>query len=571
MVKGWRIFLLLVLLWFCSAGIAAALKVKAITGRDQIADGESLQLQLRLDGNPDAEADFSPLKKDWEILGRSQSVQRRLVNGNYSSSVVYNLTLMPRGKGPLVIPPVCFGKVCSQPVTVRVVARSSLPVPANEQVFLETSVSSQKIVVQGQLLFKVRLLIRGGLPEGKLSEPQPTGVRVQVKKLNDVRKYEKRSNGLVYQVFERTYAIFPQESGQMLIPALQFDGLIAGGRTRLDPFARQGMQVRRSSQLQQIEVTPFPPDRGNRPWLPSTGVVLQDDWQEKRPELVVGEPITRTLRLTAVGVLSAQLPELIPNTPESFKVYPDQPRREDELVSGGIKGVLVQKIALIPTRAGRFQFPAYDLDWWDISRGQWRKAHLAALEVEVAPAPEQFVTTPKVAQTGPAKTPEKVETTPAIPAGNSPVSVPVKTEPRFDFWPWLSLGLLLGWMVTLVIFWRGRRSRDFTAKVESGEIPVDEKKARQVLLQAARNNDPQATRQALVRWSRLLWPDAGASSYERLKEIDPELRQQLERLDQQLYGNTDSAWQGQELAFRIAAWKQQEATDKKIGLPDLYP
>ncbi len=109
--------LLITGLWVSSA---AALTVKAVTGRDQMAVGESLQLQLRLDGIPDAEPDLSPLRENWEILNSSRSSQRRIVNGSYTSSLVYTLALMPRGQGALKIPAVCFDKDCSRSLTIEV-------------------------------------------------------------------------------------------------------------------------------------------------------------------------------------------------------------------------------------------------------------------------------------------------------------------------------------------------------------------------------------------------------------------------------------------------------------------
>ncbi len=432
-------------------------------------------------------------------------------------------------------------------------------------------------MTQGQLLFKVRLSIRGGLPAGQLSEPQPTGVEVLIKKLTDIRKYDKGDNGLVYQVFERDYAIFPQESGQLLIPALQFDGVIAGGRTRLDPFARQGMQVRRTSQPLQVEVTPLPEDLEQRPWIPSSGVVLQDDWQKQRPKLVVGEPVTRTLRLTADGVQSALLPGLKPEAPDEFKVYPDQPRRKDQLAASGTRAVMEQKIALIPTRAGRFQLPAFDLDWWDITTGRWQKAHLDALELDVAPAARTAVAPPPAPVATPSpQTPQVQAVEPTL--GKLPVEAPVPvppvvkiTEDKSGFWPLLSLVLALSWLLTLVLFWRARRRKKRAAETGSVAVRSDEKTARSDLVRAAEKNDPQTTRQALIRWSRTLWPDAGAAAYELLFEnADAGLRHELEYLDQSLYGSADHAWEGSRLAIEIAAWKQPAA--KKIAaLPDLYP
>ncbi len=579
MVNKSRIILIGLLVCGLWASSALALTVQAVTGQDQIAVGESLQLQLRLDGSPDAEPDFTPLQENWEILSSSQSSQMQIVNGSFKRSTVYSLILMPRGEGSLLIPAICFDKDCSLPLPIAVLPHSPQGGATEEQILLTAKISTNRIVTQGQLLLKVRLLLKAGLSEGQLSEPQPTGVEVLIKKLNtDVRKYEKQANGRVYQIIERDYAIFPQGSGQMQIPALQFDGVIAGASTRLDPFARQGKRVRRTSLPLQVEVTPLPKDLGRRPWIPATSVVLQDDWQQQRPNLVVGEPATRTLRLSADGVLAAQLPELKPAVPDDFKTYPDQPNREDQRdsSSSGIRGVLEQKIVLVPTRSGRYEFPAYGLDWWDVTTGQWRQVHIAALEVDVAPA------TGSVAQKQtlmPATPPEQertdlvaVESQAAV-SGSIVIPAEDRDPSNSEVWFRVSLGLAFGWLLTLIfLFFRRRRSLSVTQEIPVTDPQLNQKEARRAAVQAARNHEPQATRKALRIWSRTLCPSDQNDAYEQLcMAVDPMMRKELENLDRCLYGCSGVVWNGQEMVAGLEAWRPVSSGKVRTGLPNLYP
>ena len=233
MVNRWRTIFLCLLILVLWASSAAALNVQAVADRDRIGIGESLQFQLRLDGSPDAEPDFTALEQNWEILSRSQSSQMQIINSSFKRSVVYSLTLMPRAQGSLAIPAVCFEQDCSLPLPIEVSAASAQGRAGNEQLLLETEISSQQIVTQGQLLLHVRLLRRVDLLDGQLGEPQPAGVETLVQKLGDDHSYELRRNGQLYQVIERSYALFPQGSGQLQIPALQFDGTIAGGSSEI--------------------------------------------------------------------------------------------------------------------------------------------------------------------------------------------------------------------------------------------------------------------------------------------------------------------------------------------------
>ncbi|HKJ05718.1 MAG TPA: BatD family protein [Geopsychrobacteraceae bacterium] len=571
MVNRYRIIFITLLLCGLWHGAAAALNVEAVVGQDRIAMGESLQLQLRLDGSPDDDPDFTRLEENWEVLSRSQSSQMKVVNSNFSRSTVYNLTLMPRSEGQLMIPAVCFGTDCSLPITIEVSSNPSLDDPGNEPVQLQTEVSSHQVMALGQLILKVRLLVKYGLPLGQLSDPQVEGVDALVNKLGaDLHKHERRDDGQVYQVVERTYVIFPQESGQLLIPGLQYDGVVPGGRTRFDPFARQGMQIRRTSEPVQVEVLPLPDDLGQRPWIPAIAVSLQDDWQRQPPELVVGEPATRTLRLSAEGVLSAQLPELEPTAPDEFKLYFDQPLREDRRHSNGTTGVLEQQVTLVPTEAGRYRLPAVDLDWWDVNAGVWRTAHLDALELDVAPA-----VTASVPSEPPDSPAQELPTETTVSDDNEKAPLTASTEQKGvispGFWPWLSLGLALGWLLTLALMFRNRGGREKLVPVKDRDTLQDEKNARRTAINAARNSDPHKARQSLVFWSRTLWPDS-PGSYEKLfNAVGEDFRKELGFLDVCLYGENSAPWDGRQLAAYITEWHQPERTERDKTLPELYP
>ncbi len=574
MVSAGRTVFFFLLFWTLSLAPALALSIKEQVGRDRIGPGESLELQLRLDESPPVEPDLGPLEKDWEILSQAHSSQRRYVNGKLSSSFIYNFTLMPRRSGSLDVPPVCFGTSCSRTIPVEVSTQSTLTTSLEEQVQLETRLSEKPLFPQSQLLLKVRLSILAGLPEGRLSDPAPVGVKVQIKKLGDVRKYDQRSNGRTYQVFDRVYAIFPQESGTMQIPPLQFDGLVAGERTRLHPFSRQGMRIRVQSEPFEVEVRPLPADLGRRPWTPATRLSLEDDWQQNRPKLVVGEPATRTLRISAEGLLAAQLPELDLNLPGDFKAYPDQPVREEQLVQSGVKGVMEQKVLLVPTRPGHYRLPEIKLDWWDLGAGQWKTAKLAPLEVDVEPAIAAAPPAP------PLKVPAADGKVSQEPAGQGVSALPSEpSEPvgpqalspaAPGFWPWLSLALGSGWLLTLIHYWRRRRGSS-RADEEPDQRSLNAQAARQVLLNAARRNDPQASRQALVNWGRALYPGE-PSPYERLRRTCPEpVTAALRQLDQHLYAAAASEWQGAGLVAAIDGWTPGVETKPKGQLPGLYP
>lgn len=580
MVKS-RTIICMSLLLLCLAPMAAfAARVQAVADRDRMNIGEGLHLELRVEGDTDRDPDLSVLDKDWEVLDRSQSSRIQIANGDFSRSVVYSLTLMPRREGEVPIPSICFGSDCSMPLPIRVKAADDATAPQqNSKLLLEAEVEPEHVVIQQQILYKVRLLHRVDLMKGSLSDPQPTGVEAVVQKLGDDRKFQTRRGGRLYQVIERDYAIFPQAAGTLRIPPLQFDGVTAGASSRFDPFGRRGERVRRHAPALQVEVTPPPADRAGRPWLPASALRLNDDWQGKTVQLTVGEPATRTLTVEAEGLQAAQLPDLQVDAPDGFKVYPDRPDREDHSDNTGITGVLQQKIALVPTRPGNYRLPAIEFAWWDVTARQWRQARFEPVDIEVRPTPGNVgATPPGIASSPDVPTAPPMETGAVSPATQSPPAASASTENTqgekpSGFWPWLSLGLGLGWLATLLL-WRQRAGRSRRA-AEPVEAPpaVREKTTRRAVMQAARSNDPQATRRALAAWSAILQAPGVQSGLEGLCRAAPApVREAVEELNRTLYAPGNHSWSGADLVEALQQWRPgEEDSADRDPLPDLYP
>ncbi len=567
MVRFFRIWLFCLLWGFAMAPAAWAVRVEAVADRDRIGAGESLQLELRLDGSPEADPDFSALEADWEILGRSQSSQMNIVNGRVDRTTVYRLTLMPRRSGSLAIPPVCFGADCSAAQTVEV---HDAPAPDRnepEDLVLEVSAAPQKVVAGAQVLLTVRLLHRVSLAGASLSDPKPEGVEAEVQPLGKDRGFETRRDGYRYAGIERRYVLFPQAEGRLTVPSMQLDARVASGRSSFDPFGRGLQPVRRRSEPVSIEVLPPAADAGARAWLPARRLTLADDWQGRPPTLRVGEPATRTLTVTVSGLPAAHLPDLAVVVPDGWKSYADQPLRQDGEDADGIVGTLQQKIALVPTGAGEFELPAVDLDWYDTAAGAWRRAHLDPVRVTVAPAPAAAA---PAAQAAPQ---------PAVQEPAAPGPAPVETAPpaggtlpsSSGIWPWISLGLAAGWLLTGLLFWRRVRPKA-PAPARAGAPDRSQlRRAQAAVREAAFRNDPAAARRALLQWSRCRWPEAGIHGLEALaRRCGPPLAGAIEALNAALYGPSPASWQGAALAEAMERIGQP-ARQPSEALPPLYP
>lgn len=559
--------LILLLLLVLSPALSLSAQLKAVPDRTRVGLDESFNLELRADGSLDGDPDLSVLGQNFELLGRSQSSQMQIINGDFSRSTVWSLTLMARSPGSKEIPALCVGSDCSKPIKIEVLpaGKSNTLAGAND-LLLEVATEPNKVWVQSQVLYKVKLLTRLNFLQASLSEPEPVGIEAVVQKLGEDRNYETERDGLLYRVFERDYLIFPQQSGQLKIPPVRFTAQVAdGGRRSLDPFNQRTRQIRRSSEEINIEVLPAAESEG-RSWLPARELQLEDDWQNP-PRLTVGEPATRTITLSAMGVPAAQLPALKIDVPDGFRSYPDQPKREDRLKENGVLGILQEKLALVPTRPGTLRLPEIKIDWWDLDDERWHQARLPALDVEVLPATNQ----PAVTATPPAVPQQE-----PLPQEDNPrVEVPNLPMPEeHGFWPWLSMALGGGWLLTLLFIVKGKLvKRNQENKQEQQEDRPDLKTARKRLDQALASGNPALIRSAMLDWGTALFPKQRPGNLEELAALCGEpLKQKLELFSRSLYSRESNDWDSHGLSAAVQE-VQQKATkaENYKKLPPLYP
>ncbi len=558
------LFLFLILMLSPAPSLSAQLK--AVPDRTRVSLDESFNLELRAEGSLDGELDLSLLQRDFELLGSSQSSQMQIVNGDFSRTKVWSLTLMARSAGSQEIPALCVGSDCSKPIKIEVLpAGQSNALAGTKDLLLEVSTEPAKVWVQSQLLYKVRLVTRLNFLQASLSEPEPVGIEAVVQKLGEDRNYETERDGSRYRVVERDYLIFPQQSGELQIPPLRFTAQVAeNGRRSFDPFNQRTRQIRRDSEATSIEVLPAPESDG-RSWLPAKDLQLKDDWQNP-PKLTVGEPATRTITLTAKGVPSAQLPSLKIEVPEGFRSYPDQPKREDKFSDNSVQGVLQEKLALVPTRAGTLRLPEVKIDWWDLNEERWRQARLPELQVEVMPAKNQpaVTTNPTALPQEPLQ--QKDEPQPELP---SPTTPGVQS-----FWPWLSVALGSGWLLTLLFVAKGKRARLSRGdQNDQQEEKPNLKASRKRLDLALATGDPANVRSAMLDWGTALFPEQRPGNLEELAALCGEpLKQKLELFSKSLYSRENKAWDRQGLSTAVQE-VQQKATEAGSNekLPPLYP
>jgi len=531
--------------------------------RNPVNLNESFQITFSANEKPDGEPDFTPLEKDFEIL--SSPLLRNLTlnsNGKFTRSIEWVLTVTAKRTGNIIVPVINFGKD-STPYSVILVNPSKTDITSNKDIFLKVNVSNNKPFTQEQVIYTLQIYYKV-----KIYQPELTKLDIGnaiLEQLGKEKTYQAEYQGNSYKVIELKYAIFPQKSGDLIIPALSLSAnvLTSNQQPQFNGFFnRQNTRTQRvSSESITLDVQAKPTEAADNYWLPAEQVYLEEKWSADIAHIKVGEPITRTLSLLIKGATQGALPELYAdNIPANLKAYPDQPTLKETAKDDSIIAYREEKIALIPGIAGTYLLPAIEIPWWNT----------ATKKMEVARIAEQTMTAVAVTSTNNAGTPTlKVEpetSTPVI-INNNPTVTTISSDE--SPWFWLAIFFAGAWLVTLIYFLSRNRKKSqkgagSTAHEKAGTIDKTLKKA-------CKSNEPAQTKEALIEWGR---EQFNQSSLTKIAEqCAPALQDEILALNGILYGGENKEWQGEALwtAFKRNQPLTTKQTTEAETLPPFLP
>lgn len=518
-----------------------AANITARLSHNPVSLDESFHLIYEADSSVDGDPDFSALTNDFEILSSSQSTNMRSVNGSWSLKKSWDLALISKQAGVFTIPSIPFGKDASPAVRVTVKPSTSNNLQGTSgqsAYFIEVTTDRKSAWVQSEIIYTIRFFTSIQINRPTLSEPETSDPDAIIEKLGQVASYQKLINGMPYSVSELRFAVYPQHSGTLTFKPVTFEGRVPSGRSNslFDQFMQSGTLKRMHSKSINVEIKPKPANIAADDWLPAEQVSIEEEWSEDITQLRTGEPVTRTLTIKAEGLTAEQLRD--PEFPEidGIKQYPDKPLTENQQKRDGITGTRQIKVAMIPTRAGRYIIPQISIPWWNTRTGRQEYAQL----------PETVIEATGMAATAPLQPPVALQQ-PAADAGQQPAA-PASTGPAAGdqtiihpgYWPWISLALAIGWITTTVLFFRNGRSTAVPQK--PAPLPPILPLARAVE-KACSSGDASQTKDALLAWAAVRWPDHSITSLADLADVSsPELSVQLHALNSALYSAHGDQW-----------------------------
>src|SRR5690554_1446568 len=357
------LYVLICLLYVISLPTFAALEVKVSVDRNPVIMYESFNLIITANEDlPNWAFDSSPLLKDFVVGPTSSEKSQSIIQGVSTQVTRWRVRLTAQSPGRFIIPSFTIQGYTTSSLEVEVINATTSASGEQRPYFIQAQLSNEQPYVRQQLVYKIELYLQSNtaLDSGTIQPPEAENTDINM--LTQNRERQEIINGQRYRVITQEYALTPQRSGPLHIKGAVFNGVSRSNRGRMG-FGRPEQVTLLTPDIQ-LEVKPKP---GNFPgnWFISEEVAIEDTWDTERTTFPVGEPITRTITLTAAGVAAESLPELPLNWPASLRVYPERPQLTNAIKDGLHLAQARYSIVIIPSQSGTVTLPEVKLPWFN--------------------------------------------------------------------------------------------------------------------------------------------------------------------------------------------------------------
>lgn len=397
----------------------------ALISKNPVNVGESFTLILTLrNASAKTNPTIDSLNKSFSILSQKQSYNTLIVNGEVASATTWKITLVSQKEGDLEIPSIKIetNKGLFSTYPLKITVKKNTPSSESDDVVLKTEISTAKPFKNEPFIYTVRIMSKKDLVDIKM--PKFTLENAHVEPHGEPKTFHQVIDGVNIGIIEFDYLITPLKSGGLKIPPNLIQGGMPGKRKvfkgaffeeEFDPFAMmQGFDRITPFSLvtEEIAVDVQQPSSTVIPWIAAKELTIEEIWDESQ-NFQVGEPFTRTFKISSLGLKSNQLPGLNDQhkTDSFFKIYTDKPDLKDSLKEKNLVSSRTEIYTLIPQKEGNITLPELNIAWWDVINN---KKAIASIQPRVVAVLPPKITVEKKVETLPEKAAQVSRTDPIL-------------------------------------------------------------------------------------------------------------------------------------------------------------
>jgi hypothetical protein len=539
-----------------SSAVNAATLISTVD-RNKISTNETLTLTVAIDQQVDSSLlNLTALQKDFEILSAVPQSRSsfNIINGRSekSASTTWTITLVAKREGILSIPSFSINSDKSQPIRIRV-SNATAGKTSERALDVKVKPSANEIYPNQQLIVEIELSARGNVRD--LNGAQLTLPNADVQAF-DQQNFQRVENGIARQIVTLKYSVFAKEAGVLTIPVMTYTGL---ENARRSIFGANGTQVIARSKKIDILVKEVPKDAKGA-WFPAEDVSIKAAWSGDISALTVGEPITRTITVTARAQLASAIAPLEQATlTDGLKSYKDKPQLSTKKSAQGFVATRIESEAIVANEPGRYVIPSTSIRWWNTNTKKWQTVTLKEEILNVSGTAAVINTQAVSPQTEPTER----------------LATPIIDRATAKFWQLTSA--LLSLIVLIQFYLLVRKPINKAKSPKSPAKSQSESAAWSSLQTTLSSNNGHEIRAALLNWGQVILNTQNPLSMEALTEAgilassDEQNSKAVENafkaLDKHLFAGEDMP----DRSIFMSAFKILRADLKKSNRPHTKP
>lgn len=262
---------------------------------------------------------------------------------------------------------------------------------SDRDLFITATVNKANVFEQEAILLTYKVYFLVNLRSLEIKMPDLKGFHTQEVELQRGEPQLEHYNGRNYNtIVWSQYVLFPQQTGKLDIPSINFEGVVAVRTQRsMDPFdifmngGAGYVDVRKTISTPKLTVNVSPLPAG-KPAGFSGGVgEFKLNSSISTTELKTNDAVTLKLEISGVGNMKLiGTPEV--QWPQDFETYDPKVDNKFSLTRGGLSGKKVIEYLAIPRHAGTFTVPAVEFSYFDLKTKSYQTLTTQPYTLQVA-------------------------------------------------------------------------------------------------------------------------------------------------------------------------------------------
>jgi hypothetical protein len=226
-----------------------------------------------------------------------------------------------------------------------------------------------------------------------------------------------------------------------------------------------------------------------------------------------------------------------------IKFYPDQPVLNEQKLPEGIAASKQEKIALIPSVAGKHVLPAIEIPWFNTKTQKREVAKIPETTINVIGASDNQPDESSPSKTAIASISPQSKQEPTI--SNQAPNIVNPWEQ--NNWFWTALFFAAGWLLTVFYLLGKQRKHQSVTQQKAKDIErnVDLKQIAKNLKLACSEDDAVSAKNVLLAWGKQQY--AADNLNDIAAKCNARLRDEILHLNQTLYSKNKNLWLGKNL------------------------